>query len=56
MLLPLAYGLTGHVNNLYNTTFWALVNQGGADATSATEALKVREADMASKCPCVFDC
>jgi len=29
-----------HVNNLYNTTFWALIQQGGLDAKDATEALK----------------
>ncbi|EPE10666.1 trna guanylyltransferase [Ophiostoma piceae UAMH 11346] len=29
-----------HINNLYNTTFWALVKQGGMDTTAATELLK----------------
>ncbi|MCJ1454116.1 tRNA-His guanylyltransferase [Mycoblastus sanguinarius] len=29
-----------HINNLYNTTFWALVQQGGIDATQAEERLK----------------
>ncbi|KAL9104170.1 MAG: hypothetical protein Q9163_000869 [Psora crenata] len=33
-------GKVGHVNNLYNTTFWALVNKGKLDATEAEEALK----------------
>ncbi|KAF2177692.1 Thg1-domain-containing protein [Zopfia rhizophila CBS 207.26] len=28
-----------HVNNLYNTTFWALVQQGGMDARSAEKEL-----------------
>ena len=31
----------GHINNLYNTTFWALVQKGGMDATQAEEKLKV---------------
>ena len=29
-----------HINNLYNTTFWALVNQGGWSTTEAEERLK----------------
>ena len=32
---------TGHINNLYNTTFWALVQRGGMDVTKAEEKLKV---------------
>ena len=32
----------GHINNLYNTTFWALVLQGGVDRTQAEEQLKVK--------------
>ena len=31
----------GHINNLYNTTFWALVQKGSMDATQAEEKLKV---------------
>ena len=31
----------GHINNLYNTTFWALIQQGGLDHQQATEALAV---------------
>lgn len=31
----------GHVNNLYNTTFWALIQKGGMSATEADEELKV---------------
>lgn len=31
----------GHINNLYNTTFWVLVQKGGMDATQAEERLKV---------------
>ncbi|EXJ86887.1 tRNA(His) guanylyltransferase [Capronia epimyces CBS 606.96] len=29
-----------HINNLYNTTFWALVQQGGMSPTAAEEHLK----------------
>ena len=32
---------TGHINNLYNTTFWNMVLKGGMDATEAELALKV---------------
>lgn len=28
-----------HINNLYNTTFWALVNKGGMEAAAAEKAL-----------------
>lgn len=31
---------SGHINNLYNTTFWALVQQGGMTHTEAEEHLK----------------
>ena len=47
VLMPASQGrrrlnsFAGHVNNLYNTTFWALVQQGGIDATQAEERLKV---------------
>lgn len=30
----------GHINNLYNTTFWAMVQQGKMSATEAEEELK----------------
>ncbi|KAL8945298.1 MAG: hypothetical protein Q9211_000174 [Gyalolechia sp. 1 TL-2023] len=30
----------GHINNLYNTTFWALVQRGGMKTTQAEETLK----------------
>ena len=33
--------MAGHINNLYNTTFWALVLQGGVNRTRAEEQLKV---------------
>ncbi|KAK4191805.1 tRNA guanylyltransferase [Podospora australis] len=29
-----------HINNLYNTTFWALIQQGGMDALEAEKMLK----------------
>lgn len=29
-----------HINNLYNTTFWALINKGGMDGTAAELMLK----------------
>ncbi|OAA62053.1 tRNAHis guanylyltransferase, eukarya [Niveomyces insectorum RCEF 264] len=29
-----------HINNLYNTTFWALIQKGGLDPVEATEQLK----------------
>jgi tRNA(His) 5'-end guanylyltransferase len=32
----------GHINNLYNTTFWALIQNGGMDAKEAEKALAVR--------------
>jgi tRNA(His) guanylyltransferase len=32
--------LAGHINNLYNTTFWAMVQKGGLNATAAEEELK----------------
>lgn len=30
-----------HINNLYNTTFWALVQQGGQTTTEAHATLRV---------------
>ena len=36
----------GHINNLYNTTFWALVLQGGVDRTQAEEQLKVNRKNI----------
>ncbi len=29
----------GHINNLYNTTFWSLIQLGGMDATAAAKTL-----------------
>lgn len=33
---------TGHINNLYNTTFWTMVLQGNMSNTDAEKELKVR--------------
>ena len=33
----------GHINNLYNTTFWALQQQGGRTATEAEKELQVSQ-------------
>ena len=32
----------GHVNNLYNTSFWTLIQKGGLTTVQAEERLKVR--------------
>lgn len=32
--------MLGHINNLYNTTFWAMIQKGGLDGTAAEEELK----------------
>lgn len=34
--------VSGHINNLYNTVFWALVQKGGLTTTEAEDRLKVR--------------
>ena len=36
--------MLGHINNLYNTTFWALQQKGGMSATEAENELKVTRA------------
>jgi tRNA(His) 5'-end guanylyltransferase len=33
--------LLGHINNLYNTTFWTLIQQGGMGAKEAETELAV---------------
>lgn len=33
--------MLGHINNLYNTTFWALQQKGEMSATEAEKELKV---------------
>jgi tRNA(His) 5'-end guanylyltransferase len=37
----IAHCREGHINNLFNTTFWALVQLGGMDAQSAEKELSV---------------
>jgi tRNA(His) 5'-end guanylyltransferase len=37
--LQLSNSPPGHINNLYNTTFWTLVQQGGMDARDAEQRL-----------------
>lgn len=32
----------GHINNLYNTVFWTLVQKGGLTTAQAEDRLKVR--------------
>jgi tRNA(His) guanylyltransferase len=42
---------TAHINNLYNTTFWALVLQGGQSTTEANQTLSVSKDRLSwSKC------
>ncbi len=36
-----AVRIVGHINNLYNTTFWALIQRGGMDAKEAEKELLV---------------
>jgi len=33
----------GHINNLYNTTFWTLIQQGGLTAKEAEKELAVSD-------------
>lgn len=37
----MANGTLGHINNLYNTTFWTLIQQGGHDNKEAEKLLAV---------------
>lgn len=46
--------MAGHINNLYNTTFWALVLQGGVNRTQAEEQLKVNINNQGKKDPVSF--
>lgn len=32
-----------HINNLYNTTYWTLIQQGGLDAQTAERSLAVSQ-------------
>ena len=38
--------VSGHINNLYNTVFWTLVQRGGLTTTQAEDRLKVRAKDI----------
>jgi tRNA(His) 5'-end guanylyltransferase len=38
-ILGLPNTAPGHINNLYNTTFWTLVQQGGMSAQEAEQRL-----------------
>jgi tRNA(His) 5'-end guanylyltransferase len=40
----------GHINNLYNTTFWALIQKGGMDPKEAEKELAVKSFEIF----CVF--
>lgn len=46
---PMLTYVIGHINNLYNTTFWALIQLGGMDATEAEKALKVGTAAISNQ-------
>lgn len=35
------FAFPGHINNLYNTTFWMMVLKGGMSNTDAEQELKV---------------
>jgi tRNA(His) guanylyltransferase len=41
MLLPANHWPSAHINNLYNTAFWALVQQAGQTTTEAHDTLRV---------------
>jgi tRNA(His) guanylyltransferase len=41
---------SAHINNLYNTAFWALVQQGGQTTTEAHETLRVCSPSLGGRC------
>lgn len=43
--------LAGHINNLYNTTFWALIQQGGMTNQEAEKALAVCDVALIKTSP-----
>lgn len=45
--------VSGHINNLYNTTFWALQQKGGMSATEAEKELKVNQVYISFPSPSV---
>ena len=44
------FSFKAHINNLYNTVFWALVQQGGQTTTEAHAALRVRRSRAYNSC------
>lgn len=44
------FSFKAHINNLYNTVFWALVQQGGQTTTEAHAALRVRQSRAYNSC------
>ena len=50
-------GLSGHINNLYNTVFWTLVQKGGLTTAQAEDRLKVKakhNLKLINMCLCVY--
>jgi tRNA(His) guanylyltransferase len=47
-MLLLALPQTAHINNLYNTVFWGLVQQGGESTSQAHASLRVSVAICSS--------
>ena len=45
----------GHINNLYNTTFWALIQIGGLDAKGAEKELAVSLLILCLFCMAMLD-
>jgi len=45
----------GHINNLYNTTFWALIDRGGLTLQEAEKQLMVSLAAPSSRGPLLTD-
>lgn len=46
--------LSGHINNLYNTVFWTLVQKGGLTTAQAEDRLKVRVKHSLKVFLCVY--
>lgn len=49
-------GVIGHINNLYNTTFWALVQQGRMTTQEAEDTLKVIYDSVSDCLPLLTKC
>lgn len=52
--VSLCFCLLGHVNNLYNTVFWTLVQKGGLTTAQAEDRLKVRAKHNLNQYVCVY--